>query len=226
MNPSSGKTTSITNPRTTNSVRALCEPRSSTPMLTTEELAPAATIKKKQKRFKRCHGNRKVQRFRKKCRAKGMKPGTIAKQVQKRFRTIGRPNEQVSANNNQLSTNISTTTVSNKRKSITVNQISRSMSTFSIVSSPPKKKVVKKKSITVETTTSASMLIGKNIYRRAPYLQRLSSSLLYGLSRQLNYKLKKKLEKSYVYKRLQLLDEQFCLEHHQSLWQNYLNLGL
>jgi hypothetical protein len=37
------------------------------------------------KRRKKCHGNRKVQRFRKKCRARGMKPHNIERKIKKRF---------------------------------------------------------------------------------------------------------------------------------------------
>ena len=38
-----------------------------------------------EKRRKKCHGNRKVQRFRKRYRARGMKPATIAKKINKKF---------------------------------------------------------------------------------------------------------------------------------------------
>ncbi|CAM4974414.1 unnamed protein product [Rotaria socialis] len=37
------------------------------------------------KRRRKCHGNRKVQRFRKKCRAQGMKPQNIERKIKKRF---------------------------------------------------------------------------------------------------------------------------------------------
>ena len=37
------------------------------------------------KRRRKCHGNRKLQRFRKKCRARGMKPHNIERKIKKRF---------------------------------------------------------------------------------------------------------------------------------------------
>ena len=40
---------------------------------------------KKKRHRKKCHGNRKVQRFRKKCRARGMKPHNIEKKIKKKF---------------------------------------------------------------------------------------------------------------------------------------------
>jgi len=85
------KTISSTNQRTTNNNRQpLLEPCSLLPIPTnTEELPQQQQIvKKKQKRIKRCHGNRKRQHFRKKCRAKGMKPATIAKREKKNLKLL------------------------------------------------------------------------------------------------------------------------------------------
>ena len=33
-------------------------------------------------------------------------------------------------------------------------------------------------------------------------------------------------EKRFLYKRLELLDQQYCLEKEQQLWQSYLGIGL
>ena len=45
-----------------------------------------------QQQRKKCHGNRKDQRFRKKCRVRGMKSGKIKKLLEKRKKISRRPN--------------------------------------------------------------------------------------------------------------------------------------
>ena len=56
------------------------------------------------KRRRKCHGNRKLQRFRKKCRARGMKPHNIEKKIKKRF-GASRTNQLTPIINNNDSTN-------------------------------------------------------------------------------------------------------------------------
>jgi hypothetical protein len=63
-------------------------------------------------RRKKCHGNRKSQSFRKKCRARGMKPDTIEKRLQKRLRQHSK-HKQV---NEPVATGAATTTTISKRK--------------------------------------------------------------------------------------------------------------
>jgi hypothetical protein len=181
------------------------------------------TIKKKQKRIKRCHGNRNIQRFRKKCRAKGMNPATISKQVKKRFNVVvENQTTQVTTNDNKVKNN-STTALNNKRKrDLTTNRVVRSTSEMSNIQSPVKKK---KMTTTEITTTTMPINVHNNIYRCASYLKRLSPILLQALRLQLDHLLKKKFEQIFVYKRLQLLDKQFSLQLHQSLWQSYMNMG-
>ena len=183
--------------------------------------------KKKQKRTKRCHGNRKRQRFRQKCRAKGMKPSTITKQVKKRFNVIENQTTQVSTNDTKVKNNSINVSNNKRKRDLTTNQVVRSTSELSIVPSPPKKKMAKSKNnvTTTNTTTATSMVMHNNIYRCAPYLKRLSPILLQALRLQLDHALKKKIEQAFVYKRLQLLDKQFSLELHRSLWQSYMNMG-
>ncbi|CAF2261936.1 unnamed protein product, partial [Rotaria magnacalcarata] len=61
--------------------------------------------------------------------------------------------------------------------------------------------------------------------RVASYLKRPSRLLIQALGRQLNHPLKAKSEHKFIYSRLKLLDLQFCLNVHQSLWQSYFDLG-
>ena len=63
-------------------------------------------------------------------------------------------------------------------------------------------------------------------YRRPMYLKRSSSTLFQMLNKTLNYILKKKNEQKYIYVRLNLLDQQYCLKVDEQLWQSYLDIGL
>ena len=58
------------------------------------------------------------------------------------------------------------------------------------------------------------------------YLTRSSAILYQILNKALNYSLKKKDEKQFINVRLQLLDQQYCLEMDRQLWQSYLDIGL
>ncbi|CAF2130690.1 unnamed protein product, partial [Rotaria magnacalcarata] len=176
------------------------------------------------KRRRKCHGNRKVQRFRKKCRARGMKPRNIEKKIKQRFGDSRTYQAASIINNNDsidhrpktiitLNQNIKKASIKRKRESV------RSLSQFSISQPEPKK--VKKKQNIIQT------LVPKpdKVYRVASYLKRPSRLLIQALGRQLNHPLKAKSEHKFNYSRLKLLDLQFCLNVHQSLWQSYFDLG-
>ena len=57
------------------------------------------------------------------------------------------------------------------------------------------------------------------------YLTRSPSILYQMLHTSLNYTFKKKDEQRFMYERLELLDQQYCLQMNQQLWQSYLNIG-
>ena len=46
------------------------------------------------------------------------------------------------------------------------------------------------------------------------------------LSKTLNYTFKEKNEQKYIYLRLNLFDQQYCLKVDEQLWQSYLDIGL
>ncbi|CAF3329121.1 unnamed protein product, partial [Rotaria socialis] len=57
------------------------------------------------------------------------------------------------------------------------------------------------------------------LYNGQPMYLTRSSSILYEiLNKTLNYSLKKKDEKQFINVRLQLLDQQYCLENDRQLW--------
>ncbi|CAF3336346.1 unnamed protein product, partial [Rotaria socialis] len=64
------------------------------------------------------------------------------------------------------------------------------------------------------------------IFGQPMYLTRSSSILYEILNKTLNYSFKKKDEKRFINVRLQLLDQQYCLEKDRQLWQSYLDIGL
>ncbi|CAM4973951.1 unnamed protein product [Rotaria socialis] len=197
-------------------------------MLTTiNENNSSDHIVENKRRRKKCHGNRKVQRFRKKCRARGMKLHNIEKKIKQKF-VDSRTNQTKSmVNNNDSIDNRPKTiitlkqhvnkesNISNKRKREPV----RSLSQISI-SQPISKKVKKKQNI-IRTTIPNS----DKVYRVASYLKRLPRLLIQALGRQLDQPLKTKLEHRFIYSRLKLLDLQYCLNIHESLWHSYFDLG-
>ncbi len=64
--------------------------------------------KPKQNRGKKCHGNRQNQRFRKRCRAWGMKPKTITKLLEKRNQAKITTTTTTTNNHHQTNNNMNT----------------------------------------------------------------------------------------------------------------------
>ena len=62
--------------------------------------------------------------------------------------------------------------------------------------------------------------------RRPMYLKRSSATLFQMLSKTLDYNFKEKEQQKYIYIRLNLLDQQYCLKVDQQLWQSYLDIGV
>ena len=58
------------------------------------------------------------------------------------------------------------------------------------------------------------------------YLARSSSILWQTLTKPLNYSVKDQNEQRFLYERLELLDQQYCLRVDQQLWQSYFDIGL
>lgn len=66
-----------------------------------------------------------------------------------------------------------------------------------------------------------------HLFRRLPlYLKRSLYVLFQMLSMKLEYPLKKKLERQFIYLRLYLFDQQYRLNNEQQLWLSYQNLAL
>ena len=57
------------------------------------------------------------------------------------------------------------------------------------------------------------------------YLKRSPFTLFQMLRKRFNYALKPKHEQEFIYQRLELFDQHYCLEVDLELWQSYLEAG-
>ncbi|CAF1411371.1 unnamed protein product [Rotaria sordida] len=189
---------------------------------------------------KKCHGNRRDQRFRRKCRVKGMKPKIIEKLLMKRKQVENQNHNNTKHTNMQkIQSNKQTTDINNSSKPTTINPNKRkrdvssqdlklnSTLVRSTNTSQPLSKKIKEKN---KTTTNSSMQNDNNTnkrkYRRPMYLKRLLPRFFKRISKILNYSLKDKVTRDFLIARLELLDEQYCLTVDQQLWQSYVNIGI
>ncbi|CAF1348914.1 unnamed protein product [Adineta steineri] len=203
-----------------------------------------------QQQKKKCHGNRKDRRFRKKCRARRIKPAIIEKLLKKRKQVDKKKNDNITniTNDGNSTKPIMSNTVAieksdcsnlipmanlNKRKrDISIQELKpnsvlpKSTGSISIVQRSSKKMMKQKNNSIIK---SSMQVINDNMkinYRRPMYLERSSSTLFQMLKKRLNDSLKKKDEKIFIYTRLQLLDPHYCLEIDLQLWRSYLDIGL
>jgi hypothetical protein len=110
-----------------------------------------------------------------------------------------------------------------------LNNSIKSMSQLSISQEGVSKKV---KISTNETKTRDNNNNNQSIqdscifYKPSKYLKMPRKLLLHSVRLQLNYSLKKKKEQHFILARLQIFDQQFCLNQIHYLYQTYLDLGL
>jgi hypothetical protein len=184
---------------------------------------------------KKCHGNRKLQHFKRKCRAHSLTEEEITTLINKRNSTTFEQllNDQTTIYE-QTNTTIRET---NKRKRILSTQDFigspiKSMSQLSISQDEEVSKKLKN-STTDETVFSNNDNRNQSnqdnciLYKASKYLKMPRKLLFHSLHLQLNYRLKwKKKERRFILSRLELFDQQFCLDQIRYLYQTYFNLGL
>jgi hypothetical protein len=180
------------------------------------------------KRKKKCHGNRKLRHFKRKCRARSLTEEQITTRIQTRNDTISEQLLTDQAIPEQAHE-------SHKRKrddqstQKTLNDSMKSMSQLSISQEAVRKKT---KRSTVETMSSNNAISTQinsqhyTLYKPSKYLKMSRRLLLHSLHLQLNCPLKKKKEQRFVLSRLKIVDQQFSLEQIRYLYQTYLDLGL
>ncbi|CAF4664425.1 unnamed protein product, partial [Rotaria sp. Silwood2] len=198
-----------------------------------QQREPHSTKTKKPR--KKCHGNRKLQRFRKKCYKRGLTKEQTQHLIHE-YNHNNKPNEHVNNNvkqdqlttiekmevstdfthtSNAYETTTTTTTISHKRKQSqrTPSSSQRSDSRSTV------KKMKRNKSSQIDMTPL------KPTYKLPVYLKQHAKLLFRNLRVLLKHTLRKKCERQFLHHRLQLLDQQGRLGLRQNLWQSYLSLG-
>ena len=194
-----------------------------------ELLSPSQVLTEEEQRVlkkkRKCHGNRKLQHFKRKCRARGLNIEAITVLIHAKNRTLSTqlPNDQMV---------IDEIKKLNKRKRDLSKQdfidcSVQPMSQLSISQEAPKKK----KNSTQETMLSIDMNSNHSsketctLYKPSKYLKMPRNLLLQSLRLQLKSILKKKTEQRFILTRLQIVDQQFCLDQIRYLYQTYFDLG-
>ncbi|CAF4961173.1 unnamed protein product, partial [Rotaria socialis] len=203
------------------------------------------TTVQNQRKKKKCHGNRKDQRFRRKCRAKGMKSRKIEKLLlrrkiihDKKKNPIDNPMKNpINSNNKPDHENVSSTEINSTRnltkrkRDISVQDIKsntripKSTSSISVLQ-PKLKKMKRRIKLNIPTTTTIMNNTAYKYYRQPIYLKRSPMILIQMLTNIINYNFKKKEEQIFLCHRLDLLDKHYYLQVHQQLWQSYLDIGI
>jgi DNA-binding transcriptional regulator YhcF (GntR family) len=183
-----------------------------------------ATRNSEEKR--KCHGNQKVQHFKQKCRARGLNQEEIITLIHQRNDTINeRPlNDQTIHEQphepNKRKRDLSTQhSIQNSIKSMSQLSISQG------VSKKMKNSTQETKSLN-DSNSNQSEQVNYIVYKPSKYLRMPRKLLLHSLRLQLNSPLKKKKEQSFILSRLELVDQQFCLDQTHYLYQTYCDLGL
>lgn len=150
-------------------------------------------------KVKRCHGNRPLQRFKRRCRARGWTDETINDAIETRLateRALKRKRDPVACSTASL------------------NQLSLSQGRSKRI-----------KTTEVEPSPFCSD-VHSQLHKLSTYLKMPRQSLLQSLHLQLNCSLLKKREQNFVLNRLRWIDRQFCLERTRYLYRIYFDLAV
>ena len=183
-----------------------------------------------QKKKRRCHGNRKLQHFKRKCRARGLTDEQIGTLIQTRHGAISEqsPDEQAT------SVDHSRQATKRKRDRSQLSLLSDSVKSLSQLSLSGQKSTSrttkKKKSSHMVNASSDNDTCESNnkiftFYKSSKYLRMPKKLLLHSLRLQLNHSIKIEKEQSFILQRLQLLDHQFCLDQVRYLYQTFFDQG-
>lgn len=157
---------------------------------------------------KKCHGNRKLRRFRRKCRRRGLDDEQIHRLI------LARP---APPKENRMKRKSSQRSQGEAIEATTV----RSISQLSL--SQQQQRRLKRK----RTGGDNRSINGTDLYRpsRSRYLSMPKKLLFRSICRQVNHPLKQKKQRTFVINRLAMLDEHFCLGMCQHLYRSYLEIG-
>ena len=176
------------------------------------------------KKFK-SHGNRKLQHFKRKCRARGLNEEQVATLIQTRHQTIS---EQLLNNPTTKKQNKQST----KRKrdlseQNLLNSSIKSLSQLSISQETAKKmkNSTSERMVSDDNHSNECSQDKDNLYKLSKYLKMPRKLLLHSLRLHLSDRLKKKKEKHFILSRLRIVDQQFCLNQIRYLYQTYFDQG-
>ncbi|CAF1587981.1 unnamed protein product, partial [Adineta steineri] len=194
-------------------------PRPLPPMITTDQQQQQRekSSKKKRRTTKRCHGNQKLRRFKKKCVKRGLNREEIQKRIDE-YNCKKNANQVSNEGTEQMEVTTTTKNKETKRKSNKRKRMSTSISLRSITQPVPKK--IKRKSVSTINPMSK-----QTNYQLPKYLKKSPNVLFQSLRLQLDQKLNTKVQQRFLHYRLQLIDQQHRLNLHQNLWQSYCTLG-
>jgi hypothetical protein len=168
------------------------------------------------KRKRKCHGNRRLQHLKRKCRARGLTEEQITIRIQTRNDTIY---EQL-LTDQAIPERVPNESRKRKRDDQSIqkslNSSTKSMSQLSISQDIVPKQM---------KHSPVEIIYLSNEISTETYLKMPRKLLLHLLYLQLNCPLKKKKEQRFVLSRLKIIDQQFCLEQIRYLYQTYFDLG-
>ncbi|CAF3609543.1 unnamed protein product, partial [Rotaria socialis] len=156
-----------------------------------------STIRRTKLYRRRCHGNRKLRRFKNKCRQRGMNKEEIQRLIQDRCQ---QQEQQIDFRMDETNDDI---------------ELHQPITTTTITKS---KRIIEKR-------MKMKMVLKKFNNRLPIYLKKAPNILIQNLSLQLQQKITNKKQQRYLYHRLQLLDQLHRIDQYRYLWQSYLNLG-
>lgn len=163
------------------------------------------------KQFK-CHGNRKLQRFKRKCRRRGLNEEEIRRLI------CERKNHPISEQllHNQVDNNQKTSSKIRKRQRSQENLLDtsiKSLSQLSLSQGTPKK---------IKLSTNETPF---TLYKPSKYLKMPRKLLVHSLSLQLNCSLKQNKMQRFTLTRLKIFDRKFCLNQTHDLYKTYFDQG-
>ncbi|CAF4469899.1 unnamed protein product, partial [Rotaria sp. Silwood2] len=203
----------------------------------------------RENRRKQRHGNKKLQRFCRRRRARGMSEAAITKMIENREQAKEKQklkkskNVTTSTTTPQTETMVTTVSIPDRhglnnnqqKRTTTTNKRKRDISSFELhrhfVPSTSERNLrpsaakKMKKIIFIQSIPPDSISVNKN-YPKPAYLTHSPHLIFQALRHEFNRSLNKKDEQIFIHVRLQLLDRQYRLELDQRLWESYLEVGL
>lgn len=173
--------------------------------------------KKKEKKKSKCHGNQKLQRFKRKWRKRGL--------IDEEIEALMLTTEQ----QQHMEHSLDRTIEKRKRDRSSQQSMASSVKALSQLSlsqrSHKRQRGMIEETFSMDDSLSDVTDINLKLDQYSKYLRMPQKLLLRSIGIQLNYRLKEKDEHNYIIRRLQLIDEHFCVHLIRNQYQSYWYLG-